>query len=178
MKRALKNKFIRSNKGIVLAELALVIPFLILFIFGIFEISRMYYIQNTLDYGAKEAARVGASIRESVDNNFMGIGTISRTEIENLILNSVRVRGIIEEPGQFMISYLNMAGNEVIGVQNLPFNRQNNPGSIEYVVVEITYPGSGPNVNRPIPAVLNPGNILQNSLVLMSKAIFQIEGRF
>lgn len=168
----------RSQQGSVFVELILVVPLLILLVGGIFEISRMYHIQNTLEYGAKTAARVGASVRESVDGNFMSMGTVSRTEIENLILNSVRVRGVIEEPGQFMIRYLNMGGNEVMGVQNLPFDRQNVPGSIEFVEVEITYPGTGAGVNTPIPAVFNPGNIFQSTITLMSRAIFKVEGRF
>ena len=42
--------------------------------------------------------------------------------------------GVIEEPGQFMIRYLNPAGNEIQGIQNdLPFDRQNNPGAIDFL---------------------------------------------
>ena len=177
MKRNLKLQR-RSQKGSVFVELVLVVPLLILLVGGIFEISRMYHIQNTLEYGAKEAARVGASVRESVDSDFMSKGTIARDELENLILNSVRVMGVIEEPGQFMIRYLNMGGNEVMGVQDLPFDRQNDPGAIEFVEVEVTYPGTGAGVNTPIPAVFNPGNIFQSSITLMSRAVFKIEGRF
>ena len=168
----------RSNKGSALVELALVIPLILLVLGGIFEIGRMYYIQSTLEYGSKEAARIGASIRESVDGNFMSKGTISRNELENLIVNSVRIKNVIEEPGQFTIKYLNRAGNEVQGVQDLPFDRQNDPGAINFVEVEITYPGQGATVNTPIPVVFNPGNIFQNSLQLMARAVFQIEGRF
>lgn len=174
-----KNFKTRTQRGSVFVELTLLVPLFILIIGGVFEISRMYYIQNTLEYSAKEAARVGSSVRESVDANFMSKSTVSRMEIENLILNSVRVMGVIEEPGQFMIRYLNPAGNVIQGVQNdLPFDRANNPGAISFVEVEITYPGTGANVNKPIPALFNPFNIFQSSIKLMSKAIFQIEGRF
>lgn len=169
---------IRSQKGSAFIELVLITPLLLFLVGSIFEISRIYYIQNSLEYASKEAARVGSSVKDSVDANFMSKGTISRAELENLIVNSVRVKGVIEEPGQFTIKYLNNAGNEVQGVQDLPFDRQNNPGSIDFVQVEIKYPGSGAGVNKPIPAVFNPGNIFQSSLTLMSRAIFKIEGRF
>ena len=169
----------RSQKGSVFVELVLVVPLLILLVGGIFEISRMYHIQNTLEYGAKEAARIGASVREGVDSNFMGRGTIARGELENLIVNSVRVMGVIEEPGQFMIRYLNPSGNEINGVpDNLPFDRQNDPGSIDFIEVTITYPGSGSGVNKPIPIVFNPANVFQSNITLMARAIFKIEGRF
>lgn len=169
---------VRSHSGSAFVELVVLLPLLIFLVGGVFELGRMYYIQNTLEYGAKEAARIGASIKESVDANFMSRGTVNKSELESLILNSVRVNGVIEEPGQFTIRYLNMAGNTVQGVQDLPFDRQNNPGAIDFVEVTITYPGSGPRVNRPIPLVFNVPEIFPASVVLMSKAIFQVEGRF
>ena len=167
----------RNQKGSAFTELVIVVPFIIMLIGTIFEVSRIYYLQNTLEYSAREAARIGASIKESVDANFVSKKTVSKTELENLVKNSVRVMGVIEEPDQFTIKYLNSAGNEVPGVQDLPFDRQNNPGSIDFIQVEITYPGAGANVNTPIPAVFNPGNIFQSNVTLMAKAIFQIEGR-
>lgn len=170
--------FHRSKSGAALVELVLVVPLLLLVIGGVFELGRMYYLQSTLEYGAKEAARIGASIKESVDENFMSKGTISKSELENLIVNSVRIPRVIEEPGQFMIRYLNNGGNEVQGVMDLPFDRQNNPGAINFLEVEITYPGEGANVNTPIPVVFNPGNIFESKVALMARAVFQIEGRF
>ncbi len=167
----------RTQKGSAFVELVIILPFIMMLLGAIFEVSRIYYLQNTLEYGAREAARMGASIKESVDANFVSKTTISRAAIENLIKNSVRVMGVIEEPGQFTIKYLNSAGNEVQGVQDLPFDRQNNPGSIDFIQVEITYPGAGANVSTPIPVVFNPGNIFQSNITLMSKATFQIEGR-
>ena len=168
----------RSKKGSAFTELIIILPFIVVLIGTIFEVSRIYYLQNTLEYSAREAARIGASIKESVDANFMSKNTISRTAIENLIKNSVRVMGVIEEPGQFTIKYLNPGGNEIQGVQDdLPFDRQNNPGAIDFVQVEITYPGTGANVSTPIPAVFNPGNVFQSNVTLMAKAVFQIEGR-
>lgn len=178
MKNKIKNLF-RSQSGSAFVELVVVIPFLLLLLGAVYEVSRIYYIQNTLEYGAKEAARIGSSVRESVDGSFMSKGTVSRQEIENLITGGVRVKGVIEEPGQFMISYLNPAGNPINGIQNdLPFNRENNPGAIDFVEVQITYPGTGAGVNKPIPVVFNPGNVFRNSITLMSRAVFKIEGRF
>ncbi len=167
----------RGQRGAAFAEFVLIIPLLVMLIGAVFEISRLYYIQNTLEYAAKEAARVGSSIREGVDADFMSRGTIPRDQLEGLIRNSIRVMGVIEEPEQFTIKYLNPGGNEIMGVQDLPFDRQNNPGAIDYVLVEVTYPGVGPGVNTPIPAFFNPANVFQDSFVLMAKAAFQIEGR-
>ena len=167
----------RSEHGTVLAELILVIPLFILIIGGVFEVGRMYYIQNTLEYASKEAARIGSSVREGVDENYKSKGTIDREKLESLIINSVRVNGVIEESGQFMIRYLNKAGNEVQGIMDLPFDRENNPGSIDFVEVEIVYPGSGPTVSSPIPVVFNPGNLFMSSITLMARSVFKIEGR-
>lgn len=168
----------RKESGNVLTELVIVIPLFVLMIGFVFEVGRMYYIQNTLEYGAKEAARIGASIKESVDENFASKKTLSRGEIEELIVNSVRVSMVIEEREQFMVRYLNPAGNEVQGIMDLPFDRQNNPDSVDFIEVEITYPGVGANVNSPIPVIFNPGGILQNKLTLMARSIFKVEGRF
>ena len=168
----------RNQKGTAFTELVIVIPFIVLLIGTIFEVSRIYYLQNTLEYSAREAARIGASIKESVGADCMSNTTISKAAIENLIKNSVRVMGVIEEPGQFTIKYLNPSGTELVGLgDNLPFDRQNNPDSIDFIQVEITYPGVGANVSTPIPAAFNPGNIFQSNVTLMAKAIFQIEGR-
>lgn len=174
----------RSESGIVFAELALVIAVLVFITLAIFEIGRAYHIQNNLEYSAKQAARIGASIREGVDQNFMSRGMISRDRLENLIFNSVQVRGIVEDRDQFMIRYLNMAGNEVMGVQDLPFDRQNNPGSIEFIEVTLTYPGPPSSSRKPIPVALDPGNLINSrifpngGITLMSKAVFKVEGRF
>lgn len=169
----------RSESGSAMVELALITPLLILFIGAVFEVSRVYYIQNNLEYAAKEAARIGSSVKESTDANFNSKKTIARAELENLIFNSVRIKGVIEEPGQFMIRYLNPAGNEINGIpDNLPFDRQNNPGSVDFIEVEVTYPGSGSSVNKPIPVVFNPANVFQSNIILMARAVFKIEGRF
>ena len=169
---------LRSESGIAFTELILVIPIMVLVIGAVFEVSRVYYIQNTLEYSVKEAARIGASIRESVDGNFVSKGTISRSELESLIRNSVRVIGVIEEPGQFTIKYLNTSGTEIAAVPNdMPFDRQTNPNAVDFVQVELTYPGMGAGVSTPIPAVFNPGNVFDSNLTLMSKAVFKIEGR-
>ena len=49
-----------NNKGAALVELAIVLPLLLLIVFGIFEYGRAMYITNTLNNAAREGARRAA----------------------------------------------------------------------------------------------------------------------
>lgn len=171
------NKVLRSNSGTAINELALILPVFMVIFGTMFELSRIYYIQSSLEYGAKQAARIGSSVKESVDSNYVSNTTLNRTELETLITNSVRISGVIQEAGQFAIKYFNSAGTEIAPVADLPFDRVNDPNAIDYVQVEISYPGTGAGVNAPIPVVFNPGNVFNNTITLKAKAIYKIEGR-
>jgi len=46
-----------NNKGSALVEMALILPVLLLLVFGIFEFGRAMLITNTLNYAAREGAR-------------------------------------------------------------------------------------------------------------------------
>ncbi len=167
MKR--KSKFSRSEKGIAMAELAVVIPVLIVFIGAIFEISRAYYIQQVLEFGVKEAAKMGTHVKVSGT-------TLTTASVQNLIVNSVMVSGVIMETGQFTIKYYTKSGTELMGA-SLPFDRTNNPaGSVDLVEVKVSYPGTGAGVNTPVPAILNPGSVFMGSLTLSARSVFQIDG--
>ena len=167
MKRRLH--FSRSEKGIAMAEMALVIPILIVFVGAIFEVSRAYYIQQVLEFGVKEAAKVGTHVKVSGT-------TLNTTTVQNLIVNSVMVNGVIMETGQFMIKYFTKSGTELTGA-SLPFDRTNNPtGSVDLIEVKVSYPGTGAGVNVPVPAILNPANAFMGSLTLTARSVCQIDG--
>ena len=169
MRKFIFGKLFRSERGTALAELAIVLPVLIVFIGAIFEVSRAYYIQQTLEYGVKEASKIGTHIQVNGT-------TLSTTNLQTLIVNSVKVAGVIAETGQFNIRYFTKSGTQLTG-SSLPFDRLNNPnGSVDLVEVKIVYPGTGSTVNTPIPAVFNPGGVFTGSVTLTARSVFQIDG--
>ncbi|HEX2769458.1 MAG TPA: TadE family protein [Geobacteraceae bacterium] len=46
-----------NQKGQALVELAIILPLLVLLVFGVFEFGRVMYIKNTLNFAAREGAR-------------------------------------------------------------------------------------------------------------------------
>ena len=162
-------RFFKSERGTAIAEMAVMAPIMIIFLGSVYELGRAYYLQNNLDYAAKEAAKVGTAITISGT-------TVSTASIESLITMSVVIPGVIEESGQFMVKYYTRTGTELSGA-NLPFDRTGNPsGSVDLIEVTVTYPGTGAAVNTPIPAVFNPGDVFMGNIILTAKAVSQIEG--
>lgn len=53
-------RFIRDERGVVALEFALVIPFLMLIVFGIIDMSRLYYTLNEMSSAVREGARYAA----------------------------------------------------------------------------------------------------------------------
>lgn len=53
----------KSQKGSAIVEMALVLPILILLVFGIIDFGRVFHAYLTIDHAGREAARM-ASIRE------------------------------------------------------------------------------------------------------------------
>ena len=77
-------KFFRNEKGTAMAEFAIILPLLLSFIMISYEFGRAYYIQNALEYAAKEAGKTGSSIKAS--------GTsITKSTLDSLIKNSVMI---------------------------------------------------------------------------------------
>lgn len=162
-------KFSRSEKGVAFAEMALVIPILLVFIGAVFEISRAYYLQLNLEYATKEAAKMGTHVKVTGT-------TVQSSSIQNLVVNSAMVSGVVQDTSQFMLRYFTKSGTELFG-PSLPFDRTNNPtGSVDLIEVKISYPGTSTGVNTPVPALFNPAGIFMGSLTLISRAVFQIDG--
>lgn len=55
------------ERGAALIEMALVLPMLVLLLFGIWTTARAYNVKNTMDHAVREAARYGATIDPWVD---------------------------------------------------------------------------------------------------------------
>jgi Flp pilus assembly protein TadG len=51
-----------GERGAALVEMALVLPFLLLLIVGIWTTARAFNVKNTMDHAVREAARQGATI--------------------------------------------------------------------------------------------------------------------
>lgn len=58
---------LNNKKGAALVEMALILPLLMLIIFGIFEFGRAMYITNTLNNAAREGARRAAVSPAPID---------------------------------------------------------------------------------------------------------------
>ncbi len=85
--------FIKNNRGQALVEIALVLPLLLLIIFGIIEFGRIFSAQLTLTHASREGARAGAlgnsntEIVEIVSSSSypleIGAGSVEITPDEN-----------------------------------------------------------------------------------------------
>lgn len=51
-----------DERGAALVEMALVLPFLLLLVVGIWTTARAYNVKNTMDHAVREAARQGATL--------------------------------------------------------------------------------------------------------------------
>ncbi|MEH6993013.1 TadE family protein [Neobacillus drentensis] len=80
----------KSEKGQSLVETALMVPILLLFLFGILDFGRMLYTILTLDHAGREAARLAsvhssnADIEDRVNNYVAGVKTINITPAEDI----------------------------------------------------------------------------------------------
>ena len=54
------HRFIKNNRGQALVEMALILPVLLLIIFGIIEFGRIFNAHITLTHASREGARAGA----------------------------------------------------------------------------------------------------------------------
>lgn len=57
LRRLARNSLLRNRRGGPAVEFALILPPLLLLMFGIFEIGRVLWTQNALNYSVEEAAR-------------------------------------------------------------------------------------------------------------------------
>lgn len=67
--------FFRDEVGGPLAEFALVVPFLLLLVFGMVEFGRLIYLQNTLTKSVQDAARYAARHSGSISGSSCNVTT-------------------------------------------------------------------------------------------------------
>lgn len=84
MSRLLQRRF-RGERGQALVEMALVLPLLLLLIFGIVEFGRIGHAYLTLNHAAREGARLGitgAADEEVIDRINYASGMLNSEELE------------------------------------------------------------------------------------------------
>jgi Flp pilus assembly protein TadG len=79
------NKKWQFETGQALVELALVLPILLLLIFGIIDFSMLFYTYHSMEHGISEATRYGLTGRQSEDPNNPG-NYLSRQDSMKLIM--------------------------------------------------------------------------------------------
>lgn len=72
-----------DQKGQSLVEMAIILPLLVLLVFGVFEFGRIMFIRNTLNFAAREGAR-----RASISSP-LNVSTV-QTQVNNSLPASLR----------------------------------------------------------------------------------------
>ena len=89
-------RLLRSERGVTAIEAAILLPAFIYFIFGITELSRMFWVQTTLDYAVAEAARYAIVNSAATSSQIQGIA-VSRASPINATTSNFNVT--ITAPG-------------------------------------------------------------------------------
>ena len=63
-KMKMKRNFVKDQNGVVLVEFGLILPFLLLFIFGTIEFSLLLFNQHIITNACREGARAGIIVRD------------------------------------------------------------------------------------------------------------------
>jgi hypothetical protein len=77
------NKKERLNQGQGFLELALVLPFLLVVVFGVFDLGRVYFSTIMLTSAAREGARYLSVNPDDLEGGFSGTKTVAYDEARN-----------------------------------------------------------------------------------------------
>jgi Flp pilus assembly protein TadG len=77
-------RLVRDESGVVAVEFGLVLPFLMLIVFGIIDFSRAYYTLNDLTTSVREGARFAAVIEDPMSRE---------RDIQDVVINMARTFG-------------------------------------------------------------------------------------
>lgn len=110
--------FRNKERGAALIEFVLVIPLLLLLIFGIIEFSVLFYDKAVITNASREAAREFAIYRQT---------SADKAYLEGVVTQYVQNR---------MIS---LAGASVPSLNTVPIDPTTKDSNIQYVTAEVTY---------------------------------------
>jgi Flp pilus assembly protein TadG len=85
-------RFIRKEHGGVAVEFAIIVPILVLLVFGIIDLSHAWYMRHLLSDASREGARYGTRFTKDSNDNRMLPKNLSPS-IANYILNSASGNG-------------------------------------------------------------------------------------
>jgi Flp pilus assembly protein TadG len=112
----------KSEKGQSLVEFALVLPLLVLLLFGIIDFARVFHVYLTMDHAGREAARAAsigndaAEIKNTAVNDAASIGlTADRVVINGSLNSGTDVKITITYP----INFLTPVIGDIVGSFNL-----------------------------------------------------------
>jgi len=74
----------RKQKGQALVEFALILPLLLMLLFGVFEFGRAMFIKNTLNNAARAAVRVAVVTPNLNDNSYNAGDLSTRSTTDNV----------------------------------------------------------------------------------------------
>jgi Flp pilus assembly protein TadG len=97
----------RSRRAVATVELALLLPFLLVVLLGLWEVGRLIQVQQTLNNAAREGARVAAQGLTIKDSSTELVGaTTGNVNVQDTIKNYLREAGIDTTGIQVTFTYL------------------------------------------------------------------------
>jgi Flp pilus assembly protein TadG len=122
-----------SERGANLVEFAILVPLLLLLVFGIFTMARAWNVNNTLDHAVREAARFGATIDPWVD------GTTTDTCVGGPTTSQEVIRCVADEQLSASSIDTTLVNTTCIQLAADPCSVGNATGN-DKVAVALTYP--------------------------------------
>ncbi|HEY7530196.1 MAG TPA: TadE/TadG family type IV pilus assembly protein [Gemmatimonadota bacterium] len=93
---------LRDARGTTVAEMAIVLPLVLVLVMGVFDFSRLFYTRLTLQHAVREAVRFAVTGNASVDpqtgDPLTRIESIRRKIVENAVNLDVDVDAIVVTP--------------------------------------------------------------------------------
>jgi Flp pilus assembly protein TadG len=102
-----KAQIMRNTKGQVLVETALILPLLLVLIFGLVDFGRAMYTKNTLNYAASLGARVAAVTPSLTEKTFTPSSTGEPADTINNCLSTLKLTSAVS----YQLKILDAANN-------------------------------------------------------------------
>jgi Flp pilus assembly protein TadG len=118
-----------DERGAALVEMALVLPFLLILVVGIWTTARAYNVKNTMDHAVREAARYGATIDPWESGSPNDLRAIVNSELAAAAIDTGNVVSVCIE--------LLTAGADSCDAEHT------NDTATDQVLVKVSYPNYG-----------------------------------